>query len=416
VRTNDLVLAAIKLAWSHWVGLGVRGTAQPPDTAIDPEALLCFTVGLIEHDPRLGEEVIDWYRQFGSHLSGPRMNSLGRQFGSTVLAELQAYEARAKKSAGKSELAHLATPARSLLRLRCAFGANARAEIILELLDENEGGRGRTVLALSELGYSKRNVALVLDELVLAGVVTSNSEGNRARYRISNADAVRETFGPIPKSGHWHVRLPIIAEFVKLALRIHNKDAMVQSVEAHKLYERLRPRLELLDLPPLPMTIAGTYWATLQGWLIAHVIGHPRSDSDRLEGMLEGAWGRKGRAIQRPADFGSAVLPRGKHSETMTCLDLVQVPTISPPNGWAWAVLSVAATNVHSHTIGLDRSEPWQFVIWNGNRSTTYDVEYDSPIQPDEIASTYGTEASSRARADRPAVQLKLRRASSTDH
>ena len=186
------------------------------------------------------------------------MNSLGRQFGSTVLAELQAYEARAKKSAGKSELAHLATPARSLLRLRCAFGANARAEIILELLDENEGGRGRTVLALSELGYSKRNVALVLDELVLAGVVTSNSEGNRARYRISNADAVRETFGPIPKSGHWHVRLPIIAEFVKLALRIHNKDAMVQSVEAHKLYERLRPRLELLDLPPLPMTIAGS--------------------------------------------------------------------------------------------------------------------------------------------------------------
>ncbi len=413
--TNDLVRAALDLAWSHWVGLGVRGTALPPQTAVDPEALLYFTFGIMDEDPRLRDEVVDWYRQFGHHLSAPRLNSLGRQVGSLTLAGFEAHVQLAKKSTGKSELTHLATPARALLRLRCAFGANARAEIILELLAQDDRGRGLTALALSELGYSKRNVALVLNDLVLAGVVTSISEGNRAQFRLAHADALRAAFGPIPKAAQWHIRLPIIARFVELALRVDRKDAMVQSVEAHKTFEQLRNRLDLLELPPLPTSIGETHWATLQEWLIAHVIRGPRAESDRIDGMLEGAWVRKGQTDRRPAGVGSAVLPRRARSETMTCLDLVQVPTISPPNGWAWAVLSVAATNVYSHTIGLDRGEAWQFVVWDGDKATIYDVEYDDPIHPEKIAIAYGTDAAARARADQPAVQLKLRRAPSTE-
>jgi hypothetical protein len=102
------------------------------------------------------------------------------------------------------------------------------------------------------------------------------------------------------------------------------------------------------------------------------------------------------------------VLPRNTHSKTLRCLDLVQVPTVSPPNDWAWAVLSVAAKNVYSHTIGLDRGEAWQFATWEGNTHTIYDAEYDEPIRFEKIASVYGDEAASRARSDQPAVQLRL--------
>ena len=77
---------------------------------------------------------------------------------------------------------------------------------------------GLTALALSEVGYSKRNIAFVLEELRMAGIVVSTSEGNRARYRLTDHAALERVLGPIPSApGRWHFRLPIIAAFVELA-------------------------------------------------------------------------------------------------------------------------------------------------------------------------------------------------------
>ncbi|MGE0404152.1 MAG: hypothetical protein AB7T06_46015 [Kofleriaceae bacterium] len=294
-----------------------------------------------------------------------------------------------------------------MLRFRCVFGANARAEIMLELLGRNDRV---TALELSELGYSKRNIALVLEELVLANVVEKAAEANRTRYRIRDATTLRAAFGPVPESsGQWHIRLPIASAFLGLAKRIEKKSAMVQSVEAQKLLVKQQPKLELLQAPPMSLAIAENFWATLQRWLVDHVlVGPTRSRS--IAGMIEGSWVREGLPIQRPPSFGSAVLPAPTKTRggTMTCLDLVQVPTVTPRDDWAWAVLSTAATDVYAHTSGLDRDEAWNFVTWVDGTPHIYRAEYDKALAPEKIAAMYGEEAASRARKDQPAVQLKL--------
>src|SRR5689334_5939663 len=84
-----LVEASLDLAWSHWVGLGVRGTARPPRSAVDPEALLYFTACLADHDPRLRDEVGDWWKQFQRHISRPRLTALAGRFGASITAQLE---------------------------------------------------------------------------------------------------------------------------------------------------------------------------------------------------------------------------------------------------------------------------------------------------------------------------------------
>src|SRR5262245_6470277 len=134
-----LIQAALDLAWSQWTGLGVRGTAAAPETAVDPEALIYLTSSLATYDPRLRDEAADWWRRFQHHVSRPRLGRLAQQFDPQVVSAFEALEASMATrptTSGKSRLDRLDHPARALLRLRCVFGANARAEILHALLTQ----------------------------------------------------------------------------------------------------------------------------------------------------------------------------------------------------------------------------------------------------------------------------------------
>lgn len=174
---DPFVDAALALAWSHWTGLGVRGTERVPDTAIDPEALIYFTMSLAPHDARLLEEISGWWARFQRHISRSRLRNLARAFDSSLVERFHSIESNITKTppaASKSSLERLDLPAHALLRLRCIFGLNARAEVLLALLTQwGEGGSGTTAAALAEVGYSKRNIAVVLEELHLGGLVVA---------------------------------------------------------------------------------------------------------------------------------------------------------------------------------------------------------------------------------------------------
>ena len=130
-RDSDFLIdVALQLAWSHWVGLGGRGTAHPPVTAVEPEALRYLTATLVDDDPRLADEVRDWWRQFNRHVSRPRLTALSNRFDGVVVGKFKAFLEdleRDGKTSGKSVLDRLDQPSRSLLRLLCAFVANARS-------------------------------------------------------------------------------------------------------------------------------------------------------------------------------------------------------------------------------------------------------------------------------------------------
>ena len=411
-RKDVLLNASLDLAWSHWVGLGVRGVARPPDTAVDLEALLYFTSYVADHDPRLRDEVADWWHQFEHHVSGPRFNAIAGSFDAIRWELMRQTFPSEKKLSGKSRLDRLDTPARSLLRMRAVFGANARAEVLLEMLT-SKSDDGWTALALSEIGYSKRNVALVLESLALGGVLTATSESNRARYRLTDRQALARVLAPLPVlSGHWHLRLPIVAKFLDLASRIERKDAVTQGVEAQKLVTKLQPDLVAVGgMPTLPNAAVGTYWPALQAWLAEHLLSEHRDSRRDVPRTIEGVWLGPGDIEGRAARPDGAVLPRlsaDLDASELRCLDLVQVSTISPSNDWTWGVLSRAATGTYRHAIGLDRGETWRFVaVGSGD---AYEVSYDEDIPHERISRLYGADAAARARADVPAVQLRLRR------
>ena len=412
-RDSDFLIdVALQLAWSHWVGLGVRGTAHPPVTAVDPEALLYLTATLVDDDPRLADEVRDWWRQFNRHVSRPRLTALSNRFDGVVVGKFKAFLEdleRDGKTSGKSVLDRLDQPSRSLLRLRCAFGANARAEILLELLTR-PSREGFTALALAEVGYSKRNIALVLEDLALSGVLLAKREANRLRYRIADPRALEHLLAPLPKTaGLWHVKLPIIARFVELSRRLRGRDAVVQGIEARKVVHEVEAALAAASLAGMPKASAETYWDALQEWLVDNVIASESDIEDPR--MIEGAFFRPEQQVRRPDHFVSALLPRLSSNPTddaeLDCLDLVQVETVEA-GAWAWGVISVAAAETYAHTMALSRGEEQRFVTWVFGAPRTYSVKLGQPLPHARISSHYGESAAGRARSDRDAVQLHL--------
>lgn len=415
---EKFVEAALDLAWSHWTGLGVRGTVIPAETAVDPEALVYLTASLVEDDPRLREEVIDWWSRFEHHVSRPRLARLANQFEPTTVAKFNLLKDELEspsRLSGKSRLDGLDHPARALLRLRCIFGANARAEVLHALLTQwANSADGVTASMLAEVGYSKRNVVLVLDDLRLAGLVLTSVDTNRVRYRLANATALRNVVGPLSRvSGRWHLRLPIVAAFVELCRRIREKDIMIQAVEAKALLQRYEKQIDLFGLPGARLGAPAVLWEQLQEWLMGSLMRLPADDSRSLNGELEGAWAPGEQEVSwRPEPFSSAVLPSlgtDLASETeMICLDLARVDTVSPPNEWEWAVLSDVALHTYDHLIGMKRGDPWRFHAWVSGRLKVYKAELAPALPPSQIARRYGDAASRHARKDRPALQLKL--------
>lgn len=417
--SSPLIGAALDLAWSHWTGLGVRGAIAAPDCAVDPEALIYLTAALADIDPRLWEEATSWWDEFSEHLSPARLSRLAAAFDQATQARVAMHRSRPTARRGeshpsKSRLDDLEHPARTLLRLRCAFGASARAEILLALLtDWGDAKEGVTALTLSEIGYSKRNVAVVLDDLAMAGIVIRTPDANRTRYRVARTEALRSLLAPVPRlGGRWQRRMPLIARLVALSTRLRDKDALIQAVEARKLITEQQRELAALGLGLPRGSAAETYWDDVQRWAIDDVIRTAGNDLRELPGQLVGSWhGPRdlGRSHGQPT--GAVLPPLGSdvtREAALACLDLVQVTTIDPPGDWTWMVLSEAAANVYEHTLGLARGERWRFVTRLGGTERAYVARLGAPLPHAEIARLYGSHAVARARRDHPAVRLHL--------
>src|SRR3954471_6786518 len=69
--------ASISFCWRQWAQLGIFAQADHRDEwAIDPEALLIFTLTVARSDPRLFDEVLDWVVLNGRLLSIQRLRNL----------------------------------------------------------------------------------------------------------------------------------------------------------------------------------------------------------------------------------------------------------------------------------------------------------------------------------------------------
>lgn len=289
--SERLLALSRELAWQQWTALGVAGVKQHEGRAVvDLEALILFTAGLGDADPRLRDEATDWCVRFGPRfVSASRLRNLRSaepaaaqaatlEFLATVNANSTARwplpaaaRPRAVKLSGKSRLPEpRKRPALLRLQLRALFGITARAEIVLAFLAARPSPEPFLSAAdLVATGYSKRNVALVLADLALAGLLTERKLGNQLRYRLDQRAELRR-LAPAAETAlltRWDLRFRILTAARHLFATIETKSPTVASLDARRFVSDHAVTWQHLDLEPPTPTSPDRYAADLATWI-----------------------------------------------------------------------------------------------------------------------------------------------------
>jgi hypothetical protein len=229
----------LDFAWRQWAQIGVSATVEGADRwAVDPEALILFTIGIARRDPRLFDEMLDWMALNHELLSTQRLRNLAGRFPlpSGLIAAVTAWTRQTAPAnllvsdqadlvqdkepvfspdvlafvsrpdptfaqygfirppaarTGKSQEPNPALPVNLAFRLRHLFGPGGRSETMRVLLTCPPGPLDAARIA-DEAGFAKRNISDVLASLTAAGAVKATWAGNERHFT-----AYRERWAPL---------------------------------------------------------------------------------------------------------------------------------------------------------------------------------------------------------------------------
>ena len=203
----------LDLTWSLWTELGVAGVKQKHQhVLILLEELIVLTAVLADIDPRLRDESLDWCSQYHHLVSISRLKLLMGEMSSSTCASLSKYCSSLNSMVGtkwplfdnsspwkirlsrKSCLRPLESPALLNIRARSLFGANARADLVTFFLTHKQSDFA--ISDLTELGYSKRNLANFLEEFSSSGLFEKHLLRNQLRYRLVKNDRLASILSP----------------------------------------------------------------------------------------------------------------------------------------------------------------------------------------------------------------------------
>jgi hypothetical protein len=279
------------LVWSLWTELGVSGWQRNHAShAIDPERLILFTAALGDSDPRLRDEATDWCVAYGRYVSAARLRNLLStqtpgaregfgQMAATVNANSGlrwpgATEARLFKRTRGSAVADFEGASLVVLRLRALFGVGARAELLRAFLADPSARLSAADVA-GEAGYTKRNVAEVLEALRMAGLLETHAVRNQRVYGLVDAGWLTSLPGSLPGSfPRWSSVFRILQGLLTATRTAEALPPRAQTVEASDALHDLSPDLLQVGAHPSPEQLGPDAWTTLQ----------------RLAVDLSGAW------------------------------------------------------------------------------------------------------------------------------
>lgn len=229
-ETRDKVSQGLlDFAWRQWAQIGVSATVEGADRwAVDPEALILFTIGIARRDPRLFDEMLDWMAFNYELLSMQRLRNLSGRFSlpSGLVAAVTAWTRQTAPAqlvsdqvvapprdrepvfspdvsvfvpqpdpvfaehgfirppaarTGKSGPPNPVLPVNLSFRLRHLFGPGGRSETMRVLLTYPDGPIDAARIA-DEAGFAKRNISDVLTSLTGSGVVKATWAGNERHF------------------------------------------------------------------------------------------------------------------------------------------------------------------------------------------------------------------------------------------
>ncbi len=279
---SALQAALLNRAWTQWTALGVDATAEPDNAVVDPEALIALTAALGDADARLRDLSTDWCVAYGRYVNGSRLKQVARELAvpADAMGEYVATVTAAGGPAwpmatlprpdyvrrGKARMVS-ASGARLRIRLRAAFGVNARADVLAVLLAASP--REVTVAELARATrFTKPNVASAVDALVLAGLVRVRVGANERRVWVAPKQAVLPGLRPPVPQPDWVARFGVALE----VLRFSDQTGMsttVRAIEARRLIERLMDRIQAEAMPtPNLHATGGEFANAFDRWLV----------------------------------------------------------------------------------------------------------------------------------------------------
>lgn len=255
--------ALLNRAWIQWIAIGVDAVGERDDGVVDPEALIALTAELGDADARLRDVSTDWCVAYGRYVNGSRLKQVARELGTPpeAIGEYVATVAAAGGPAwpmatqprpdyatrGKARLDSALSRARLRIRLRAAFGVNARADVLAALL-----AAPRIELSVADLArqtrFTKPTVAFAVDALVLAGLLEARAVGNERRVAVTQPRDILPGLRPPIAQPDWVTRFGVALE----VLRFVGQDGMspsVRAIEARRVVEGLRTRILSEGLP-----------------------------------------------------------------------------------------------------------------------------------------------------------------------
>lgn len=281
----------LNLAWSLWTELGVQGHKRNHQNClIFLEELVLLTTVLVEIDPRLRDESLDWCSKYHHFISISRLKSLIKGLDVLVLEAFSRYSSILNSISRthwpifqvteplritlshKSCLHSLESPALLNIRARSLFGTGARADLITFFLTHKED----TDFSISDtvsIGYSKRNLAEILEELWLSRFVDKSLLRNQQRYRLLKREHHLGILGPLPKYiPLWRHIIEVVIAIRVCLQRIKHSSETTQVIEMRNLLASRQANLKRLKLisPSFEGNIP-QYMISFSQWLVNFV-------------------------------------------------------------------------------------------------------------------------------------------------
>jgi hypothetical protein len=294
----------LDFAWRQWAQAGVSANIAGLDRwAIDPEALILFTITVARRDPRLFDETLDWLAANRNLLSMQRLRNLNKRFPidsrlvgavsawigdaipsqspkgngfhseqvpvfsrdiitfigepDPVFAEYGYIRPRVVRSK-KSGEPDVTMPANFAFQLRHLFGPGSRSEVVRILLTFTDGPLDAARIS-DEAGFAKRNVSDTLAALVASRVAKARWSRNE-RHFIAYRDkwaALLEIGASarfMPQFVSWVHLFPASLEIIDWLDRVvatEDSEYLISS-RARDLMERVAPDLEMAGLDVFP--------------------------------------------------------------------------------------------------------------------------------------------------------------------
>ncbi|MGH3223843.1 MAG: hypothetical protein ACRDPY_35070 [Streptosporangiaceae bacterium] len=308
----------LEFAWRQWAQMGVSANVVGFDRwAIDPEAMILFTIVVARSDPRLFDETLDWIAHNRQLLTMQRLRNLTSRFpvdarligavmawagepapsqwlnsqalgqlsenvpvftsdvlgfvgeADPIFAEYGYIRPRVVRS-GKSREPDIKIPANFSFQLRYLFGPGSRSEVMRILLTFPDGPLDAARLS-DEVGFAKRNVNDTLATLAASRTIKARWSGNERHFTAYRDKwATLLEVGPsaeyVPSFVSWVHLLPASLEIIAWldAEAERNDSEYLVSSRARELTEHVSHHLMMagLDVSPARPVHGAAYLST----------------------------------------------------------------------------------------------------------------------------------------------------------